>query len=404
VKWRATRLKYLASLPITNGLGEQGRDAGEGSVRYLRTTDIAGPRTLDPSKWASLEPEVARRAPVQRGDLLICAAGSLGVTYLHDSDESACYAGYLARFRPGREVDARFVSYWAQSQGFFDQIATGAVRSTIDNFSAGKIRKLEISVPPLDEQRRIADFLDTETARLDNLQALRKRQVAQMTERAQSELDRLFGESTFRHTRLKFLLRQRISYGVLVPRFVDEGGVRLIRVNDLVELKERAAGLAQIEMGQSNEYRRTLVAANDLLVVVVGSVGRSAVAPPEVAGANLARAVARLCPVDEVGAPLLWLWMQSSDFQDQVALATGGDTAQPTLNVGDLGNFALCLPEGERWRRGLAAEAQFTVSVRDDLITSCARQGALLSERRQALITAAVTGQLDVTTGRLSHR
>ncbi len=126
---------------------------------------------------------------VRRGDILMTAAGATigkSTTYLNDS--AACYAGFLVRFRPGPQVIPRFIAYWMQSQPYWDQINIGAVRSTIDNFSAGKYRDLHVLLPPLEEQRRITDFLDDQVALLDRAVALRQTQVELSKEQQASYL------------------------------------------------------------------------------------------------------------------------------------------------------------------------------------------------------------------------
>jgi len=168
--WRRIRLKYLAQVPITNGVGEPGSFDNPEWPRYIRTTDIAGPRSLRSDVFASLPLEIAAKAPLLRGDIVMTAAGAtVGKSMLYDSDDPACYAGYLARFRPLPDVDGRFVSYWTESFVFWDQIASGKVTSTIDNFSAGKYQNLWIDIPDLPAQQAIANYLDAETARIDAL-------------------------------------------------------------------------------------------------------------------------------------------------------------------------------------------------------------------------------------------
>ncbi len=176
--WQYTKLKYLADVPITSGLGEAGQFDERSWPRYIRTTDIAGPWSLRSDVFASLPPEVASKAMLQQGDMLMTAAGAtIGKSTTYVSEGPACYAGFLVRFRPRKDLVPRFISYWMQSQVYWDQINLGAVRSTIDNFSAGKYRDLELFLPPVDEQQRIASFLDEQTARLDRAIALRQRQL-----------------------------------------------------------------------------------------------------------------------------------------------------------------------------------------------------------------------------------
>jgi type I restriction enzyme, S subunit len=310
--------------------------------------------------------------------------------------------------RPYGDSDARYLTYLIKSDWFVGEMSA-RVRG-IGSLEQGNVRtprinpddlgSIPVTLPTLDAQRRIADFLDGATARIDRLIELRLSTPGMVKARAQSALSDLFTSNFWHETKLKHLLTRGICYGVLVPRFVDSGGVRLIRVNDLNNLEARADDLVQIDLALSAEYSRTVVKAGDLLVAVVGSCGASAVVPPGAQGANLARAVARLQVPDGCDVFTLWSWTQTLDFSRQVALATGSDTAQPTLNVSDLSNFTLSIPSSiAEWKRAGAACREI-IGWRDQVLGMAALHLRLLTERRQALITAAVTGQLDAATAR----
>ncbi len=400
--WTSSRLKYVAAAPMVNGLGEAAREGDAGWPRYIRTTDISSPRTLNPEKRVTLPPALAAQAEVERDDLLLCAAGSLGKVYLHQSEESACYAGYLVRFRPDRSlVDPRFVAYWAESRPFLDQLAVGAVRSTIDNFSASKYQNMTLLVPPLEEQRRIADFLDGQVAVVETAIRLRQRQIALIAARARRSLADLydFEAPGRRKARLHHLLRQSPSYGVLVPRFTELDGVPFVRVNDLAALQAGRAPATMISREQAYEYRRTIVEPGDVLTSVVGTLGVSAIVPDVARGANVARAVCLLRPAPGVTSWFLHGWLASSQFLASAERATGGGTAQATLNMGDLAKFEVAVPSAGG--TGPVGKAVRVVLLETRSATDLLTRGLrLLEERKQALITAAVTGQLDVTTAR----
>ncbi len=175
----AVPLKHLASAPVVNGLGLSGENDDPDWPRYIRTTDIQGPRALRTDTFASQPPEIAVAASARRGDILMTAAGAtIGKSTQIMDDIDACYAGFLVRFRPNAKlVDGRYVGYWMQSSDYWAQIEVGAVRSTIDNFSAGKYQNLVVPVPPLEDQRRIADFLDDQVTRIESATAARNRQL-----------------------------------------------------------------------------------------------------------------------------------------------------------------------------------------------------------------------------------
>ncbi|MGA4961204.1 hypothetical protein [Streptomyces pseudogriseolus] len=252
--------------------------------------------------------------------------------------------------------------------------------------------------PPLEEQHRIADFLDAETARIDKLVALRDRQIRLVQERRASSLNHAFKRETHSATRLKHLLATRPRYGVLVPQFVEGDGVRFIRVNDLLDLSGRANSLRRIPHTLSSQYARTITRPGDVLLSVVGTMGRSAIVPPELEGANVARAVASLRPATDVSAELVAAWLTTPDFIRQAVIATSSDTAQPTLGMEDLANFRLSWPSSPSAQRDLLHEVRAIQRHGNRLVRAFQAQSRLLAERRQALITAAVTGQFDATT------
>ncbi len=391
--WTDTRLKYLAALPISNGLGESGQYDESSWPRYIRTTDIAGPRTLRSDTFASLPPEIAIAARVRKGDILMTAAGTVGKTVLIESDQPACFAGYLVRFRPRQDVYARFISYWTETPLFLGQVEAGKVRSTIDNFSASKYANLRLTVPPLDVQRRIADFLDSETARIDALVEKRRGMVGLVGERWKARLAGVFDPDA--QLRLKYLLGAPLAYGVLVPEH-DEAGVPMLRIVDLRQDTVDLETVARISPRLSDEYRRTVVRVRDLVVSVVGTLGRSIEIDAELAGCNLNRPLARVQLQPDVPRTLIRLWFASDLFGDQARLATASDSAQATLGLEDLGNFRVGLsPDRSNWGEVAATLAEHEARF---LQTAAALRSQidLLAEHRQAVITAAVTGELDV--------
>ncbi|MFG3659500.1 restriction endonuclease subunit S [Streptomyces sp. NPDC047706] len=337
------------------------------------------------------------------GDVLVTeGSGSLrsvgaSAVWRGGVDGVVCFQNTLLRMRPRAGItDGRFLEWWARSafgSGLFASVATGA---NIYHISAERVRALPIELPTLEEQRRIADFLDAETAHIDQLLALRERQHQLLMSHRDAQVRAHFRSVDTSPTRLKFLLAARPRYGVLVPKFEDNG-VKFIRVNDLLDLPGRAESLITISPEVSTQYPTTVVRTGDVLVSVVGTLGRAAVAPGSVAGANVNRAIAVLRPQPRVDRELLTTWINTADFQEQALLATGNDSAQRTLGMEDMANFYLNWPS-ESDQRKLALMVQRSIEWSRELSDALKRQSAVMKERRQALITAAVTGQFDVTT------
>lgn len=301
---------------------------------------------------------------------------------------------HVIRARPDR-ADPRFLKYRLLAKDFLEEGAANFQGvAGLQRVSADFVASLPVLPLSIADQQRIGDFLDDQVARIDGLIAARSVQESLVSEWKRSALSALFQAGSPR--KLQAFLVQRPCYGVLVPRFVDSSGVPFIRVGDLPGLWNGEHGLPMIEAEQSAEYSRTVVKAGDLLVSVVGSVDKVAVVPPWQAGSNVARAVARLRPPNIDVAWALHAWMQTDLYLDQARLSTGGDTAQPTLNMGDLSQFTLRL-------EGAATVAKEAREVAEESARQSRLLGLsieLLNEYKRSLITAAVMGELDVTTAR----
>lgn len=164
-------LRRLTSSPIEAGLDATGDDANPQEwPRFVRTTDIESVFKLFPDRRVTVNPQLAGTADLVRNDLIATRAGTIGKTYLHESDEPACYAGYLVRIRPNKElIHPKYLAFWTQSSHFLDQVSTGAVKSTIENFSASKYRSTLIPLPDRADQEKKATFLAEQTDKIDTL-------------------------------------------------------------------------------------------------------------------------------------------------------------------------------------------------------------------------------------------
>ncbi|MGH3794952.1 MAG: restriction endonuclease subunit S [Pseudonocardiaceae bacterium] len=409
MSWTRTRLKFLADVPVRNGIGEPGEQDNPDWPRYVRTTDIAGPRELRSDTFKSLPPSVADGAKLLPGDLVMVAAGAtVGKSYLHTTSIPACFAGYLVRFRAKGGVDPRFVAYWTQSRPYLDQVSVGAVRSTIDNVSAGKYQNLLLEIPDLEEQRRIADFLDAETRVACKITTLRAQQKVRIHERQSAELvARLLpaasgdGRSM---TRLKHLFSS-VRGGLWGAEPAgDDGDVICVRVADFDRKRMTAGSRAETRRSlDPGRLRSRVLRPGDVLLERSGGGDKApvgcAVSFDGVARSVCSNFVAALRPVSGVHPRYAGLLL--------AACYHGGRTIpfiKQTTGIQNLDGSAylaqsVALPSmGEQ--RGIARELDRSIVEHLSLAGAIDAQINLLAERRQALITAAVTGQLDVRTAR----
>ncbi|MFF7565246.1 restriction endonuclease subunit S [Streptomyces pseudovenezuelae] len=392
----------MAATPITNGLGEAGAYERKDWPRYVRTTDIADSRNLKQDTFKSLPPALASRAMIQPGDLLMTAAGAtIGKSYLHSGNEPACYAGYLVRFRSAPGVDPRFIAYWTESKPYWDQITTGAVRSTIDNFSAGKYRNMTLSAPLLEEQHRIADFLDAETARIDKLVRLRSRQSSLIGEGLAAEAVDLTGRSQIRGGggRTESMVQLRRA------AMSTQTGSTPANLHDLSDGSTSEDSIPwytpaaidsrmSITTAEKATHRNgvPLFPADSVLITGIGeSLGKVAYLDHVATGNQQLTAITPQVGVS--GRFMAWqLWAAEQEIREWAQYSR-----IRIINNDSLKSFPIYLPsraEQDTVVRTLDSHMARVRQATDAFL----RFQRLADERRRALITAAVTGQFDVST------
>lgn len=222
-----------------------------------------------------------------------------------------------------------------------------APATTVAIVSKSKFQSLEIPLPPLGEQKRIAAILD----QADELRRKRQRAIGRLNQLGQAIFYEMFGDATtnpmgWKTAQLGDIVRSgdKINYGVVQPGEDVEVGVPLVRVGDLLSGYIDPKKVKQIDAGIEANYMRSRLAGDEILVGCVGSIGTVALAHEGLRGANIARAVARV-PVDPQIAMRDFIAEQiKSPAIQHYFTAETRTVAQPTLNIGLIVNAPIILP------------------------------------------------------------
>ena len=185
-RWEVKRLKHLLVEPLKYGANEPAEHTEHNLPRYIRITDIREEGTLRDDSFRSLPEDIAKPYLLVDGDILFARSGAtVGKTFrYHPSWGKAAYAGYLIRARLDKfKAESNFVEYFTRSQGYAGWLQNNFIQATIQNVSAERYASLRISIPPLPEQCAIAAFLDRETARIDALVAKKERLIELLKEK-----------------------------------------------------------------------------------------------------------------------------------------------------------------------------------------------------------------------------
>ena len=188
---------------------------------------------------------------------------------------------------------------------------------------------------------------------------------------------------------------RRITYGIVQAGPHIEGGVPYIRPVDMTD--EGGTSLEQLRRTTAAiaaAYRRSEVTTGDLVVTIGPSYGKVMTVPPSLDGANLTQGTARVA-VNPAGADSRFIFwcLRSGLVSGQWDASVGGATFR-ALNLGPLGETSIPIGPVEAQTRIADFLDRKTAAI-DALIAKKERLIELLEEKRQALITQAVTKGLD---------
>jgi type I restriction enzyme S subunit len=163
--WEIKELDEISTKKGEYGIGAPAVDYKEELPTYLRITDFDEEGNFFPKEKKSVNTEEASKFILEDGDFVFARTGnSVGKAYLHDRSKNGdlVFAGFLIRFRFNTEkVIPKYIKYFTQSKNYWKWVKTNSTRSGQPGINSKEFRKLKIPLPPLPEQRQIAEILST---------------------------------------------------------------------------------------------------------------------------------------------------------------------------------------------------------------------------------------------------
>jgi type I restriction enzyme S subunit len=316
---------------------------------------------------------------------------------------------------PKSNIDASYLYWWLSSSPFVEQVVAQSVGVSYPAINASEIAHMTVPLPPLSDQVRITAFLDRECSKIDELIEEQRRLrglLSELSEARQSELA-LRGPcddpditdsgqwwmggipSHWEQVRLKFVARLESGHTPTRsrPELWEDCTIPWISLNDVGRLSESEFVTETVNLISDRglaESSARILPAGTVVLSRDATVGRCGVmAVPMATSQHFADWVCgpRLEP------RYLWLLFRTA-MQPYFDSLTAGSTLR-TIGVPELRSFVVPLPPvAEQKEIVIAAEAVRRQA--EELVAEMRQQEALLIERKQALITAVVTGQLEV--------
>ena len=345
--WESRRIEELVSL-VSSGGTPRARDSryySDSGTPFLKIDDVTKSRGrfVDTAEQSitrlALEESAAKVFPA--GTVLVTMYGTMGVTKTLSVPMATNQA--IAALVPPFRCDP---DYLALALSFRrTDLERLAAQTTQPNISGTIIRRFRLPVPPLEEQRRIVEILDTAD------------ETIQATERIIAKLDTI-------STALDEASLSRLGTGDLV-RLGEEcrvlGGKRLpaghsysptptqyryLRVVDFYKRNVDYQSLAALSESTFEALSRYEIRSGELFISIAGSIGHVGVnQPPKGMTTILTENAARIVPSGSLVPGFLALQMNSPAVKEQVRAEIGTGGGVPKLALHRVANIRISCPE-----------------------------------------------------------
>lgn len=418
--WQFSPVKHHFDILLGKMLQPKEQSLEDVAVPYFKAQHVQWDKVLTedlPTMWAT--PGEISSLRVRKGDLLVCEGGEVGRAAIvtEEPPKNCIIQNALHLVRPKQSGDVRFLRYLLQQAASHEWLSVLCNRATIAHFTAEKFNDMWIWAPPLPEQRAITDYLDQETFKIDALITEKERLLSLLTEKRRA------------------LITQAVTRGLNRDVPLRDSGVEWLgEIPGHWEIS-RLKMLGQVRTGipkGRNLGNRETVTLPYLRVANVqdgylnlSDVAKIEVLPEEAQTYRLEKGDVLMNEggdADKLGRGTVWngsldpCLHQNHVFAVRcfhvestwLATVTGSDYAKfyfesrskqstnlASISSTNIRELPVVMPPQEE-RLVIVKYLEEQISKLDDLCTIAKRAIELLQERRAALISAAVTGQIRV--------
>ena len=419
INWVNTSVKRYCS--VTDGSHHSPKTQSSG-MPFVSVTDVGvNEINFEDSKKITHEDYlrlVQEGCKPNEGDVLLTKDGTIGRAVIVTEDFSDfVILSSLGLLTPTKKLFNIFLYYYLISGVNVDQMNSMIHGSALRRMTINKIDSLIITIPPIEEQQKIANFLDHETAKIDTLIEKQQELIKLLLEKRQAVISHavtkgLNPNAPMRDSGVECLgevpehwnvsrVKQISNFITSGPRgwsdyLTDHGANIFLQSGDLDnKLGLKLSEAKRVNPPSNAEGVRTKLESGDVIVCITGAnTGRVAIAPEFSDTVYINQHLSLIRPVKAlIDSDYLGLSLSSSSVRSYFSVTQYG--LKEGLSLSNVGETPICRPP-------LVEQIEIVHYVRkvsnkyDVLVLSAEKQIGLLQERRTALISAAVTGKIDV--------
>lgn len=347
--WPTERLGELCDILIGRTPSRNRPELWNGEHPWLSIADMNQGRRIRTTKEKITTLGVSESGSrlIPTGTVLLSFKLSIGKVAVADIDTYTNEAIAALPILNPKKLSRGYLFWTLRSIRLDEEVDVAAKGKTLNK---AKLERLEIPLPPLDEQKRIAAVLD----KADALRRQRQNSLKLTEKLLQSVFIDMFGDpktnsNNWEVVPLGNLVADgdTINYGVVQPGADFTNGVPLIRLGNLAVPDPLMADVKRIDPQIDSSYERSRLIGGEVLIGCVGhTIGVSCIAPIEWAGANVARAVARVNLKPGIAPEFILQQIRTPAIQHYFR-GERRIVGQPTLNIKQIKEAPILLPPPE---------------------------------------------------------
>lgn len=424
--WKVTALKHVLLTPITDGPHSTPTFLDEGipfvsaeavSGGYINFNKIRGHISEEDDFFFS-----QKYRPQKHDVYMIKSGATTGVTAIVETDKRFNIWSPLAVMRCKNTYNPYFLLNYLRSDTFQNSVQLSWTFGTQQNIGMNILENLTVCYPPFDEQQKIASFLDHETAKIDILITKQEKLIELLKEKRQAVISHavtrgLTPDVQMKDSNVEWLgevpenwvvspIKHLISdrkgavkvgpFGSHLKNSDMEGSdVRVIAQKNVISKKIDLGG-SFISFEKYEELRGFTVEKGDLLITTRGTLGRTLIYEADELGILHPCLMRVQCNKNKILPSLLALIIERSGYAMEQILVASNSTTIGVIYSDTLINTIISIPQDIKSQTDLMKHINKQDKKFGLLISKAEDSIKLIKERKTALISAAVTGKIDV--------
>lgn len=404
--WEVLPIKYVAN--VNMGQSPSSDDVNDSRVGLPFLQGNADFSKFSPKArtWCPVPRKIAKK-----GEVLFSVRAPVGAVNVADMDYGIGRG--LCSIKGNDSLAQDFLAWLLPSYKYqFDAVSTG---STFESVSSEEVNNLLFSLPSLNEQKKIANFLDYETAKIDTLIEKQQHLIELLTEKRQAVISHAVTKGLNPDVPMKdsgvewlgevpehWIVTDLKRYCKVTdgshysPKTQDEG-YPFISVTDVGTNEinfDEAKRISDIAF--NNLVREGCKpAVGDILLTKDGTIGRACIVDEKMPDFVVLSSLGILTPYKRLVNSFLYYYLISGINIDQMNSVIHGSAIR-RMTISKIDGLIVTFPTNLREQEEIASYLNDATSKINQLLIKARESIQLMQERRTALISAAVTGKIDV--------